>query len=398
MASNPGLSDRRSVLISGGGIAGLTLAYWLQQYGFHVTIVEQAPHLRTEGYAIDFAGSGWDVADRMQLISALRQRQTTVSFFLFKDRAGRTIARLPIDAFRHAFQDRMIQTMRSDLEAVLYGTIRDTVPIRFGTAIQQIEQVQDHAAVTFTDGTHAAFDLVVGADGTHSNIRRLVFGDTHQYAVFLGYCFATFPVPNLDHFEEGAIIYLEPNRQATVYPDHHGGFTALLVFRAQDPGHVAAAQGKALLEEHYQGAGWVIPQIIASITDATPMYFDSVTQICMPQWCDGRVALVGDAAYCLTLISGQGASTAMGGAYILAEELGTTDDYRAAFAAYERRVRPFVVDKQRKARRFAKTFVPGSRLGVQLSYLTLKLMFTPILARFMGKQFGFDSLLQSAHR
>jgi 2-polyprenyl-6-methoxyphenol hydroxylase-like FAD-dependent oxidoreductase len=116
----------------------------------------------------------------------------------------------------------------------------------------------------------------------------------------------------------------------------------------------------------------------------------------MPRWSDGRVTLVGDAAHCLTLVSGQGASTAMGGAYILAEELGKADDYRAAFAAYERRVRPFVEDKQRKARRFAKTFVPSSRFGVQLSYLIMKLMFTTLLARFIGKQFGVDSLLQAA--
>jgi 2-polyprenyl-6-methoxyphenol hydroxylase-like FAD-dependent oxidoreductase len=203
-------------------------------------------------------------------------------------------------------------------------------------------------------------------------------------------------VPNLDHFEEGAIICLEPDRQATVYPDHHGGYTALLVYRAQDAGHIAAAQRKPMLEAHYAGAGWVIPQMIASISDTTPVYLDSVTQIQMPRWSGGRITLVGDAAHCLTLISGQGASTAMGGAYILAEELGKVEDHRAAFAAYERRVRPFVEDKQRKAQRFARTFVPGSRLGVQLSYLTMKLMFTPLLARFIGKQFGFDSLLQAA--
>jgi 2-polyprenyl-6-methoxyphenol hydroxylase-like FAD-dependent oxidoreductase len=224
----------------------------------------------------------------------------------------------------------------------------------------------------------------------------LVFGDEPQFAVYLGYYFATFPVPNLDHFEDGAIICLEPNRQATVFPDHHGGYTALLVYRAPDAGHIPTGQHKPMLESCYQGAGWVIPQMIASIGDDTPVYLDSVTQIQMPRWSDGRITLAGDAAHCLTLISGQGASTAMGGAYILAEELGKAADYRAAFTAYERRVRPFVEDKQRKAQRFAKTFVPGSRLGVQLSYLTMKLMFTPLLARFIGKQFGFDSLLQAA--
>jgi 2-polyprenyl-6-methoxyphenol hydroxylase-like FAD-dependent oxidoreductase len=224
----------------------------------------------------------------------------------------------------------------------------------------------------------------------------LVFGDERQFAVYLDYYFATFPAPHLECFEDGAMIYLEPNRQATVYPDHPHGYTALLVYRAQDAGHIPTVQRKTMLEKYYQGAGWVILQIIDSIVEDTPVYLDSVTQIQMPHWSDGRITLVGDAAHCLTLISGQGASTAMGGAYILAEELGKTDDHRAAFAAYERRVRPFAEDKQRKARRFAKTFVPGSRLGVQVSYLTMKLMFTPLLARFIGKQFGFDSLLQAA--
>ncbi len=396
MASSSGTSSRRTVLISGGGIAGLTLAYWLHHHGLQPSIIEQARRRRPEGYAIDFAGSGWDVAERMNLISALRQGQVTAPYFIFKDDAGRTLARLPTAVFQRAFQDKMVQTMRPDLEAALYGTIRDTVPIRFSTSIQRIDQTPDHVAVTFTDGAQEVFDLVVGADGTHSNVRHLLFGDECQFAFYLGYYFATFPVPNLDHFEEGAIICPAPNRQLTVYPDRHGGYTALLVYRAPDVGHVQAGQRKPMLEEHYAGAGWIIPQMIASITDTTPVYLDSVTQIRMPRWSDGRVVLLGDAAHCLTLISGQGASTAMGGAYILAEELGKTEDHRAAFAPYERRVRPFVEDKQRKARRFAKTFVPSSRLGVQLSYLTMKLMFTPLLARFIGKQFGFDSLLQAA--
>ncbi len=182
------------MLISGGGIAGLTLAYWLHHHGLQPTGIEQAPHLRTAGYAIDFGGSGWDVADHMHLISALRQRENTVPFFIFKDSAGCTLASLPTAVFLHAFQDKMVQIIRPDLEAVLYETIRDTVPIRFGTSSQQIEQLSDYVVVTFTDGAQATFDLV-GTDGMHSNVRRLVFGDERQFAMYLGYYFSTFPVP-----------------------------------------------------------------------------------------------------------------------------------------------------------------------------------------------------------
>ena len=384
----------RSVLISGGGISGLTLAYWLNRHGLRPTIVERAPRLRPEGYAIDFGGSGWDVAERMGIIPALLEAQSVVPAFLFKDSAGATLSRLPTEVFRRAFEGKMIQTMRPDLEAILYESVRDTVPIRFDTTIQHIAQEPDKITATLSDGSQHAFDMIVGADGAHSHVRRLIFGDEPRFAKYLGYYFATFPAPNLDHFEEGAIIYLEPNRQATIFPDHHGGYMALLVFRAKDRGQGVMEQAKPMLEAHYQGAGWVIPKIIASISAETPVFFDSVTQIQMPRWSDGRVTLVGDAAHCLTLVSGQGASTAMGGAYILAEELGKTADYATAFKAYEERVRPFVEDKQRKAASFAKIFVPNSDWGVWLSQLTMRLTFTPLLARFLGKQFGFDSLLR----
>ncbi|HEU5086283.1 MAG TPA: FAD-dependent monooxygenase, partial [Roseiflexaceae bacterium] len=269
----------RRVLISGGGIAGLTLAYWLHQHGWQPEIVERAPQLRPEGYAIDFAGSGWDVAERMQIVPALRESQVTVDYLSFQDDAGRTLARLPMAAFQRAFQNQMIQTTRPDLESILYNAIRDTVPIRFEMSIQQIDQTPDQVSVAFTDGTRADYDLLVGADGAHSNVRRLLFGDETQFAVYLGYYFATFPAPRLDQLEDGALIYLEPNRQATIFPYRQGGHTALLVYRAPDAGQIPGAQRKATLEAHYQGAGWVIPQLIASISDDTPLYFDSVTQI-----------------------------------------------------------------------------------------------------------------------
>jgi 2-polyprenyl-6-methoxyphenol hydroxylase-like FAD-dependent oxidoreductase len=388
--------DGRTVLISGAGIAGLTLAYWLQHYGWRPTIVEQAPGPRAAGYGIDFGGSGWDVAERMGILPELRRRANRLGWICLTDRAGRTLTRAPLGPFFRAFKDRMVQIMRPDLEAILAEALGDQIPIRFRTSIHQLAQASDHVAVRFQDGASASYDLVIGADGVHSNIRRLAFGDERSFRADLGYAFATFPVPNLDQLADGATIYLEPNRQATVYPDGHGGAAALLVYRTTDPTTIPPEGRKAALQRHYQGAGWIVPAMLDSITESTPVYLDTMSQIRMPRWSEGRVALVGDAAHCLTLISGQGASTAMGGAYILAEEMSLTGDHRAAFMAYERRVRPFVTAQQRKARRFARTFVPGSPLGVYISRAVMRLLFTPLLAPVLGRRFGLDSLLRPA--
>jgi 2-polyprenyl-6-methoxyphenol hydroxylase-like FAD-dependent oxidoreductase len=389
-------TEGRSVLISGAGIAGLTLAYWLQHHGWRPTIVEQAPGPRATGYGIDIGGSGWDVAERMGILPELRRRANLLHWICLVDHTGRTLTRAPLGPFFRVFNDRMIQIMRPELEAVLAERLGDRVPTRFSTSIDKLTQAPDHVTVRFQDGASASYDLVIGADGVHSNVRRLVFGDEHSFRVNLGYAFATFPVPNLEHFADSAVVYFEPNRQASVYPDGNGGAAALLVYRTKDPTTIPPERRKAALQHRYRDSGWIVPAIVDSVAERTPLYLDTMSQIQMPRWSDGRVALVGDAAHCLTLISGQGASTAMGGAYILAEELGRTADHRAAFTAYERRVRPFVTALQHKARRFARTFVPGSPLGVYISRAMMRLLFTPQLAPLLGRRFGLDSLLRPA--
>jgi 2-polyprenyl-6-methoxyphenol hydroxylase-like FAD-dependent oxidoreductase len=389
-------TDSRTALISGAGITGLTLAYWLCRHGWRPTIVEQAPGPRAGGYGIDFAGSGWDVAERMGIVPELRRRANRLSWISLKDDLGGTIARTPTASFFRAFDDRLVQIMRPELEAVLGEALDNRVTIRYATSIQRLEQAPEHVVAQFQDGSSAAYDIVVGADGVHSNVRRMIFGDPAPFRVNLGYAFATFPVPALGELVDSATIYLEPGRQAMTYPDSRGGAVALLVYRAAEGALLPPGGGKADLLRRYHGAGWLVPTMIESIGEDTPLYMDSTTQIHMPHWSEGRVVLAGDAAHCLTLISGQGASTAMGGAYILAEELGARSDHQAAFAAYERRVRPYVAVQQRRARRLAGAFVPGSTFGVQLSRALLRLLLTPLLAPVIGKRFGIDSLLRPA--
>ncbi len=391
------VSFRKKTLISGGGIAGLTLAYWLHKYGHQPIVIEKARGIRSEGYMLDFLGTGWDVADKMGLVPQLHQIQHPVPYLIYKNDKGKTTAKLNIKALYKGLNvaDKYLSLDRSDLEELLYDTIKDDVEVRFGTSVKEIQQSAQEVSVIFEDGTQEAFDLVAGADGIHSNVRELVFGDESQFARFLGYCFAVFELPNFGHdIEDGLVGYIEPNRQITVYRLENNQLLAFFIYKADNEGYIPPDKRKATLLAHYKNSGWLVPDILDSITDTTPIYLDSVTQIIMPTWSDNRVILVGDAAYCLTLISGQGASMAMGGAYILAEELSRSQDYQTAFAIYEKRLRPHVEEMQEKARKFASSFVPSSHFRIQLINLIIRLTFFSLVARFVGKQFNVASIFR----
>ncbi|ABX04106.1 MAG TPA: hypothetical protein DEF47_00050 [Herpetosiphon sp.] len=390
------MQHKRRILIVGGGIAGLTLGYWLKQHGEQPTIIEQAAQRRDEGYGIDFSGSGWDVAQRMGILAELEGRQIAVESMVLKNSQGQTIVKQPLAPLREALPHPMLHLMRPELEAVLANALPSDLPVRYATTIVRLEQYAEYVEVRFNDGRVEQFDLVIGADGIHSQVRHMLFGPESQFAHPLGYTFATFKVPQLENYGANATMLIEPQRQATIYPDRRGGFLMMLAYRSQQTQLPAPDQRKAMLQTEYRNAGWLVPQLIDSINQQSAFYCDVISQIRMPRWSQGRVALVADAAHCLTLISGQGAATAMGGAYVLAEELAKTADHQAAFQAYERRMRPFVERKQAGARRVALTFVPRTWLGVQVSRFVVRAAFTPTLARSIGKRIGFDSVLALA--
>ncbi|MBM7844432.1 FAD-dependent monooxygenase [Herpetosiphon giganteus] len=390
------MQHKRRILIVGGGIAGLTLGYWLKHHGAQPTIIEQAAQRRAEGYGIDLSGSGWDVAQRMGILAELERRQMQVEALIIKNSHGQTIVKQPLAPLREALPHPMLHLMRPELEAVLAAALPPDLPVRYATTIVDLHQHAEYVDVGFNDRSRQQFDLVIGADGIHSQTRQLVFGPESQFARPLGYTFATFKIPTLADYGANATMLIEPQRQATIYPDRQGGFLMMLAYRSPQTSLPTPDQRKAMLQAAYHNAGWIIPQLIDSINHESAFYCDVISQIRMPRWSQGRVSLVADAAHCLTLISGQGAATAMGGAYVLAEELAKTADHQASFQAYEQRMRLFVERKQAGARRVALTFVPRTRLGVQLTRLMMRAAFSPRLARSIGKRIGFDSVLAMA--
>jgi 2-polyprenyl-6-methoxyphenol hydroxylase-like FAD-dependent oxidoreductase len=384
------------VLISGGGIAGLTLAYWLQKSDISSVVIEQANAIRRDGYAIDFFGTGHDVAERMSLIDQLRSRHIPFEALVYVNKDGKTIARLDMALIRKLTEGKYMGLMHETLEEVLYEALEGSAEVRFGRWIARIEAGPDAVEVTFNDGATETFDLLIGADGVHSKTRALVFGPEEQFSRYLGYTIACYPLA--DHYGIGKTfqMYNEPGRMAAAYCTPQADDLLLFfMYQSPKPEHVPREQRLSYLRKVFASMGWLTEQFLSDVDPEVSVFMDAVIQIQMPTWHRGRVALVGDACDCPTLLSGQGASLAMGGAYLLAKALHDTADYQEAFRRYEQQMSAYVLEQQKSGRSFAKSFLPGSPLGLFIQQAMMKVLFREAFGGLLRRQFVAPSILPS---
>ncbi len=383
------------VLISGAGIAGPALAYWLHRYGFEPVIVERAPAPRVGGYMIDFWGVGFDVAERMGLIPSLRQRGYQIKEIRFVDAQGKRAAGFGWNAFRSALQDRFFSILRGDLASRIFEEIQGKVEILFGNSIQTISQDDSGVQATFESGASRRFDLVIAADGLHSAVRNIAFGPEIQFEKYLGYCIASFTATGYAHRDEGKYVgYNVPARMVARYALRENRTGFLFVFEQKTKPSLAlqnkAAQQR-LLQDLYERAGWECPSILDAMYSSSDFYFDAVSQICVEKWSRGRVALVGDAGFCPSLLAGEGASFAMAGAYLLATELSKAKgDYQTAFRKYQSQFAPFIARKQQAARSLARWFAPKTNIGIFLRNQGTNLMSVPLIANYTMRRMVSD--------
>ena len=388
-------------MISGAGIAGPTLAFWLKAAGFQPTLVERAPGLRTGGYVIDFWGLGYEIAERMGLASEINTIGYHVREMRIVNNLGKRVTGFGTKVFEQLTNGRYVTVGRSDLSRVLFDKLQGKTEVIFDNEIADLQEQADCVQVRFKHGGRRQFNLVIGADGLHSNVRRLAFGPQHQFERHLGYVVAAFEVRGYRPRDEDIyLMYGQPGRMLGRFTLHDDRTLFLFVFAADDDALPAMLeQQKAMLRETYRDGKWETPRILDKLEPTPQLYFDRVSQIKMESWSRGRIALVGDAAFCVSLLAGQGSALSMISAYVLASELAKAEGhYEVAFAKYEAFLRAYISKKQQAAERFAGVFAPKTQWGLSFRNLVIRAFAIPGLARLAIGRDILDTLRLPEYR
>ncbi|AGM03998.1 FAD-dependent monooxygenase [Amycolatopsis keratiniphila] len=370
------------VAICGAGITGLALAHRLATLDVEVVVLERAAGPREQGYMIDFFGPGFDAVEEMGLLPQVEESAYRVDEATLLDEHGRRRAAIDYVQFAKSVRGRLCSIMRPDLERVLRSGLPSTVDVRFGAGVTGVEDLGDRVRVTLADGEILEADLLVGADGIHSTVRRLVFGEESRFLRHLGFHTAAFVFEDEDiraRMGERFCLTDTIGMQMGFYGLRDGKLAAFAVHRTTDP--ALPADARAALRATYGSLGWVVPKALELCPPPGEVYYDQVAQIEMPSWSRGRVVLVGDSCYAVSLVAGQGASLGIAGAFVLAEQLTRAPSIETALAEYERLVRPVVTEKQQVARRGARWFLPANRFLLLARRALLRVARLPGLER-----------------
>ena len=385
----------KNILISGAGVAGLTLAYWLKRHGFIPTLIEKYPSLRTGGYKIDLRGVALEILKRMEIFSTIVENRTAITHAICVDKAGHQVTQMSADLCGTRLEGIDLEIMRGNLCLIMREALGE-IECFFGDSITHISENSNGVYVEFEKNKPRTFDIAVGADGLHSTVRKLVFGDESNFSKELGAYVSVFSIPNFLNLTACEIEHHSLRKFVNIYRDRKDtnakvamAFSVEKPFDSRDP-----KEQKKLIEEVFENSEWEMPQILAAMKESPDFYFDSMAQIHMPHWSKGRVTLVGDAAYSATPMSGQGTSIAIAGAYVLAGELADAQgDYKVAFSRYEKLMRPFVNENQALAKMSAR-IMKGSSYSVWL-YRLAAIMPAKVLHYF--KNLGLKRITKAAN-
>jgi 2-polyprenyl-6-methoxyphenol hydroxylase-like FAD-dependent oxidoreductase len=371
--------------VVGAGIAGLAAALRLHRAGWRAVVVERAPARRSSGYMLNLIGSGYDALERLSLLPALAERDLGAFTSVLVRADGSAKFTVPQAIVEAAQGMRAMSVFRGDLESVLFAAVADTAEFRFGTTVTAVAQDRDGVTATFSNGSTERADLLIGADGLHSGVRRLVFGEESDFRVDLDHMVGAFPLrrvpPGLA--EGSGTTFIGPHRTAAVINLGPGRSSAFFAYRG--PATDLEQGPAAALGEAFGDLGGGVPDALAQLReDPRGAYFDSVSQIRMDSWSEGRVVLLGDAAWCVTLFAGYGAGLALSGADALGDAL-EHDDLPAALATWEAQLRPEVAKRQALARTGIARFAPPTRFHVWMSDMSMRAIALPGVSRLIQR-------------
>lgn len=368
-------------VVAGAGIAGLATALRLHRSGWQVLVVERSPARRGGGYLVNLLGRGYDAAADLGLLPGLREHDLGVFTSILVAADGRRKFVVPAAFARAALGPRALTVFRGDLESALYAAACEVADIRFGTTVRAVEQDAGEVRIALSDGTREHADLLVGADGLHSGVRGAVFGPESDFRVDLRHMVGAFPLARIptEVPENSGTTFIGPRRTAAVVNLGPGRSSAFFTYRSADPAAELAAGPVATLTAAFGDVGGGVPDALDQLAQAPAgAYFDSVSQVVSGSWSRGRVVLVGDAAWCVTLFAGHGAALALAGAGELGAALDAhPGDIPAALAHWETRLRPEVVKRQALARRGMSQYAPPTRAHIWARDLMLRAMTMP---------------------
>lgn len=372
----------KTVVIIGAGVAGLSCAWWLSELGCKVTVIERAPDLRSSGYMLGLSGPGFQAIEKLGLLELLKKYQPKIESNVYYNAKGDQLFNLIIKKIWGTLDILMIP--RTDLVKELYQLVakKTSTQVLFSTQLKGFKQCNASVTLELSDGSEISTSMLIGADGVRSKTRQLLFDCEMQCQEPLGYKVAAFSLNEGLHPQTNFQSYAEPNRISEFYPLQGNRASGMYLWKDNSSHHLADRESAlSELADQFAHSHPKVKQRIAAIDDEEPLLFDSLIMIDLPKWSQGRVLLLGDAAHCLTLLSGQGAGMAMTSAYVLTQSLARLE-FSQALQDHERQMRPVITRLQQRSRKLAPWIIPSSEFNFKLRNLIIKCLPNKVIGWF----------------